>query len=246
MEYILNLSYGKDSIACIEAIKRLDLPLDRIIHAEIWATDTISADLPPMVEFKKKADSIIKKRYGLEVEHISFMKNGKKQTFERQFYAINTKKKRIYGFPFQGGPWCNSNLKRSTLNYTMKNAIKYIGIAADEKKRIERWSKKENFSLPLTLIGWKESDCFQWCKENSLLAPIYQSSTRGGCWFCPNAKPKELRHLYNHHPELWGRMLELQALPGKVSEKFNRRQSFSEIDEIFRQEDIQRSRERAA
>ena len=60
MGYILSLSYGKDSIACIEAIKRLDLPLDYIIHAEIWATDTIPADLPPMVEFKKHADKKIK------------------------------------------------------------------------------------------------------------------------------------------------------------------------------------------
>lgn len=34
-------------------------------------------------------------------------------------------------------------------------------------------------------------------------------------------------------------MLELQAIPGKVSEKFNRRQTFAEIDELFRQEDAQ-------
>ena len=71
MQYILSLSYGKDSIACLEAIRLLKLPLDRIIHAEVWATDTIPADLPPMVEFKAKADEIIKKRYGLTVEHIA-------------------------------------------------------------------------------------------------------------------------------------------------------------------------------
>lgn len=53
-EYILSLSYGKDSLACLGAIERLKWPLDRIVHAEVWATDTISADLPPMVEFKKK------------------------------------------------------------------------------------------------------------------------------------------------------------------------------------------------
>ena len=70
-QYILSLSYGKDSLACLEAIKLLGLPLDRIIHAEIWATDTIPADLPPMVEFKKKADKIIKERYGITVEHIT-------------------------------------------------------------------------------------------------------------------------------------------------------------------------------
>lgn len=69
-EYILSLSYGKDSIACLEAIKQLGYPLDRIVHAEVWATDTIPADLPPMVKFKEYADKIIEERYGIKVEHI--------------------------------------------------------------------------------------------------------------------------------------------------------------------------------
>lgn len=69
-QYILSLSYGKDSLACLEAIRLLGLPLDRIVHAELWATDTIPADLPPMVDFKQKADNIIKERYGITVEHI--------------------------------------------------------------------------------------------------------------------------------------------------------------------------------
>ena len=67
--HILSLSYGKDSLACLGAIEKLGWPLDRIIHAEIWATNTIPADLPPMVEFKGKADEIIKKRWGITVEH---------------------------------------------------------------------------------------------------------------------------------------------------------------------------------
>lgn len=58
-EQILSLSYGKDSLACLGAIEELGWPLDRIVHAEVWATDTIPADLPPMVEFKAKADEII-------------------------------------------------------------------------------------------------------------------------------------------------------------------------------------------
>ena len=69
-EYVLSLSYGKDSLACLAAIQYLGYPLDRIVHAEVWATDTIPADLPPMVEFKKKADQIILDRYGIAVEHI--------------------------------------------------------------------------------------------------------------------------------------------------------------------------------
>ena len=70
---VLSLSYGKDSLACLGACEKLGWKIDRIIHAEVWATDDISADLPPMLEFKKKADAIIKERYGLEVEHICAM-----------------------------------------------------------------------------------------------------------------------------------------------------------------------------
>jgi len=67
---VLSLSYGKDSLACLGACELLRIPIDRIVHAEIWATDDIPADLPPMVEFKKKADEIIRARWGLEVEHV--------------------------------------------------------------------------------------------------------------------------------------------------------------------------------
>lgn len=45
-EYVLSLSYGKDSLACLGAIEKLGWPLDRIVHTEVWATDTIPADLP--------------------------------------------------------------------------------------------------------------------------------------------------------------------------------------------------------
>ena len=69
-QYVASLSYGKDSIAMIHVIKDvLHLPLDRIITADVWATDTIPAELPPMVEFKDYADEEIKRRWGIEVEH---------------------------------------------------------------------------------------------------------------------------------------------------------------------------------
>ena len=231
----MNLSYGKDSIACIEAIKRLGLPLDRIIHAEIWATDTISADLPPMVEFKKKADEIIKKRYGIEVEHISVIKNGEKLTYEKVFYAINRKKKQIYGFPYQAGAWCNSRLKVRALNNKIKkikDTLQYIGIAADEANRIARWTR-EGFSLPLVEIGWSEADCLKWCKENDLLSPVYKNSMRGGCWFCHNQSIGQLRLLRKNYPELWAILLKwdtdsLTTFKGRTVYDFERRFSLDE------------------
>ena len=56
MQYIAIKSYGKDSLAMLEVIKQHGLPLDRIVHVEIMATKDIPADLPPMMEFKKRAD----------------------------------------------------------------------------------------------------------------------------------------------------------------------------------------------
>ena len=103
------------------------------------------------------------------------------------------------------------------------------------------------FKQALAKYNCTEQDARELCEKAGLLSPVYAFTNRGGCWFCPNAKRRELRHLYDHHPELWARMLELQALPGKVSEKFNRSQRFSDIDEMFRKEDQESgSRQKAA
>ena len=42
VQHILSLSYGKDSLACLGACKLLGYPIDRIIHAEVWATDNFA------------------------------------------------------------------------------------------------------------------------------------------------------------------------------------------------------------
>lgn len=207
MWHILSLSYGKDSLACLGAIEQLGWPLDRIVHAEIWATDTIPADLPPMIEFKKKADKIIKERYGIEVEHTRA-----KRTYEERFYTVRTEKAKkrpgmIYGWPFSvAGAWCNSDVKMPPLKAVEKGGnIVYIGIAADEPNRFHNLSDTKK--SPLVEIGWDEAYCRQWCEENDLLSPIYTTATRGGCWFCHNQSVNQLRLLRKNYPDLWALML---------------------------------------
>lgn len=127
MTHILSLSYGKDSLACLEACKLLGYPIDRVIHAEVWATQDIPADLPPMVEFKKKADAIIKEKYGLIVEHISAQRERERLDYESLFYTVFSKGKnvgRIYGFPIQRGQWCTSDLKTKVLNRIAKGHLR--------------------------------------------------------------------------------------------------------------------------
>ena len=178
-EHILSLSYGKDSMACFGACELLGWPLDRIVHAEVWATDAIPADLPPMVEFKAKADRIIKARWGIEVEHVRA-----NRCYQDVFYMTcksdGDRGGKIYGWPYQRGPWCNSRLKQAALSKI--KGIQYIGITADEPARFH------------SLSDTKKS-------------PIYTTATRGGCWFCHNQGVGQLRQLHKNYPDLWALML---------------------------------------
>ena len=202
MEYILSLSYGKDSLACLGAIEQLSWPLDRIVHAEVWATDTIPADLPPMVEFKEKADKIIRERWGIEVEHVRG-----RLTYEQAFYRVlggNKRPGEIYGWPFPSGPYCNVKMPGLDKVETKGNII-YLGIAVDEPNRFHSLSDKKR--SPLVEAGWTEADCRCWCEGQDLLSPIYTTATRGGCWFCHNQSVGQLRLLRRNYPELWALML---------------------------------------
>lgn len=207
MEHILSLSYGKDSLACLGAIEQLGWPLNRIVHAEVWATDTIPADLPPMVEFKAHVDAIIKERWGIEVEHIRG-----RYTYQDCFYEVcgdagrpSKRAGEIYGWPYQRGPWCNSRLKQHVFAKLPKAAVQYVDIASDEPKRFHIFS--ETKKSPLVEAGWTEADCRHWCEENDLLSPIYTMATRGGCWFCHNQSVGQLRLLRKNYPDLWALML---------------------------------------
>lgn len=207
---VLSLSYGKDSMACLGAIEQLGWPLDRIMTADVWATDTIPADLPPMVEFKDYADKVILERYGIEVEHYRA-----KLTFEARFYQQFTRGKmkgRIYGFPFKLCNWCNGDLKRAALDLAKKQtigAISYIGIAVDEPNRFHVLSEEK--LSPLVEADMTESDCREWCEKNNLLSPIYSNIARGGCWFCYNQSVKQLRLLRKQHRDLWALLLKWDA-----------------------------------
>lgn len=92
-----------------------------------------------------------------------------------------------------------------------RQIVQYLGIAADEPKRIERHIKRPDIVLPLVEIGWDEAYCRKWCEENDLLSPIYTTAIRGGCWFCHNQGVDQLRHLRKKYPEYWELLLKWDA-----------------------------------
>ena len=128
-EYIARISYGKDSLKMLEVIHSRGLPLDRITTTDVWATDTISANLPPMDAFKARMDQRIWDLYHIEVEHLCARnKDGSKKTYEQMFYHVPQRRSQtvqvererdglrpgsILGFPDLWNPWCQAGLKRN-------------------------------------------------------------------------------------------------------------------------------------
>lgn len=237
MAHVAALSYGKDSLAMLEVIHRLGLPLDRIITVEEWATDTLRAVLPEIAAFEQTADAEILRRYGLRVEHVR-----SEHTFESLFYAPMTGRSRragqIRGWPYQRGCWANSFLKIEPFRKAIRrHDVQYLGIAADEPERIAHHSLPSNrrtVALPLVQAGWTEADCRRWCAENRLLSPIYTTFARGGCWFCCNQSIDQMRWMRKAHPDLWRLLLRWDA---DSPVRFKARYTVRMLEERFRMEE---------
>ena len=211
MKYIASCSFGKDSLAMIIKIKELGLPLDEVIYCDIKFDDNLSGEMPLMAEFIPKAEKILKEKFNIEVKHITAKRN-----FYEQFYTKKTKGKHVgdnYGFPYTIGAWCNSRLKlapiKKYLNNIKEPVIQYVGIAYDEPKRWERLNHETHIA-PLYDLKITEKEAMEICKQYGLLSPIYETSFRGGCWFCVKQRLSQLKNLYENYPELWNKLKNME------------------------------------
>lgn len=239
-KFIASCSFGKDSLAAILLAKEHGEPLDEAVYCEVMFDEGVSGEVPEHRDFIYNTAIPALERMGIKVVVLRSDK-----TYVGLFTGRVTrgpKKGMVRSFPICGKCAVQRDCKVRPIKQYQKTlpsgTVQYIGIAQDEQERLLRLESGKQISL-LAKYNFTEQDAWELCRKAGLLSPVYEFTDRGGCWFCPNAKRAELRHLYDHHPELWARMLELQAIPGKVSEKFNRRQTFAEIDVLFRQEDAQ-------
>lgn len=238
---IASCSFGKDSLAAIIAAEEHGHHIDEAVYCRIMFDDKISAELPEHEDFiHNKAIPLLWSRYGIKTTIVQAT-----ETYCSRFFTAYKQRSRkageIYGFPMRQGAWCNSHLKVRPINKWQKSVGEYtavVGIAADEPKRINRKTERDNM-LPLVQYGITEADAFQICKAGGCLSPAYNNGrTRLGCWFCHNQRINELRRLRKEHPELWRRLLELDAVSPC---RFTNRSTVKQFDERFALEDAQLS-----
>ena len=83
--------------------------------------------------------------------------------------------------------------------------IRYLGLAADEPKRLARL---DSFCrAPLAEWGMTEQDCVDFLNKRGMLNPLYQKFRRLGCWFCVKQSLDSLRVLRRDYPEYWAMLL---------------------------------------
>lgn len=88
-EHIARISMGKDSLKMLNVIITRGLPLDGVTTTDVWATDTVRAELSEVLEAKVRIEEKLWQMYRIEVDHLCARnKDGTKRTYEQMFYHI--------------------------------------------------------------------------------------------------------------------------------------------------------------
>ena len=232
--YVVCWSGGKDSTATIVLAHELGLPIDLIIINLMWFDKSreIYAEYPEVIEWIFNYAIPLFKSWGYKVKVLE-----SKKDYTYWFYHKIEKTSKpdrvgkIAGWLLCGRCCMNREKTRPIQSYLKTlgtNCIQYVGIAADEQERLERIHDKGHISL-LEQQGIIEQQTYDILKPYNLLSPTYNFSDRGGCWFCPNAKIKELAYLKQNHPDLWNELIIFDKAPNKIQNDFKRGKTFTEI-----------------
>lgn len=208
--HAVSLSGGKDSTALLLMMIEKGMPIDAVVCADP------GMEFPEMYEHLAKVDELLFRERGL---HVRYLRNPEgfeylmlERPVERSEEWNHILPPYGYGWPGMGKRWCTSELKTKLINKEVnrlkaeKNALHYVGIAADEEWRCK------NEVYPLVEWGITEAEALQYCYNRGFdWGGLYEIYHRCSCWCCPLQRIDELRKLRKHHPELWERLRDLDA-----------------------------------
>lgn len=239
-KYIASCSFGKDSMATVLLALKHGEPLNEIVYCEIMFDEETSGEIPEHREFIYKTALPYMKKIGVPVTVIR-----PEKTMKDLFYHKRGAKSKycgkMAGFPMIGKCVVNGSAKVKALQGYWKNqppgSIQYLGLAADEPLRLARM-KNNSLSL-LHKYGVTEAMALDMCGRAGLLSPVYEFTTRNGCFFCPSTQKNALRHLRKYHPKLWRELLDMTQSENIIRNNFKYDKSLLEFEEQFAFEDRQ-------
>lgn len=244
--YIASCSFGKDSIATILLALEHNEPLDRAVFAEVMFDNerNISGEIPEHIEWIYSTAIPKLEAMGVKVDVV------RTRDYKFFFYKVHSEKsKPEYRGKREGfviGGLCrmcgekSASIRRYYKQFGDTPVVQYIGIAIDESTRLERNTARGGVSL-LAKYGYTEAMARSKCEEYGLLSPIYDTGSRGGCWFCPNASTKHFMRIYTKFPHLWNELRIMSKEENLCTQYFKYNQRFGEyelyIERRLRQEE---------
>lgn len=232
MKYIASCSFGKDSIATILLAIEHNEPLDGAVFSEVMfdIERNISGENPEHIEWIYAVAIPKLEALGCPVEVVRADRD-----YMHCFHNIiksGPNKGKKPGWPMGGKCVIQSQCKVPPVHKYYRKlgepVIQYVGIAVDEPYRLARM-KSDQVSL-LAKYNYTEDMAMQKCAEYGLVSPIYESSHRGGCWFCPNCKIKVFAEFRKKHPELWQELSKLSMERNLAGYGFKYQMSFEEVE----------------
>ena len=228
--------------------------LDENDTLAVLTADT-GMEFPEMYEHLQKLNDYLFAERGLHLTWLRHPKGFEWLMFEekKQRPASIENRQRLgvslygNGWPGPRVRWCTGQLKTHLIHKEINRlkgqykAVSYVGIAADEPKRIK------NERYPLMDWGITEKEALRICYDRGYdFGGLYQIYRRCSCWCCPLQGIGELRKLRQHHPELWERLREMdkralaQFGPGPLGQ-FKRDWSVERLEQRFAAETQQLS-----
>ena len=184
-KHILSCSFGKDSIATALLALQHGEPLDELVYCEVMFSEEISGELPEHNRFIHETAIPYFEQRGIPTRVLRSEK-----TYLSCFYHVVTRGKTkgmLSGFPLSGRCTIQRDCKLPPIKAYQKalppDTVQYIGIAADEPKRLARL-KPGQISL-LDKYHVAEPEARSMCAAEELLSPLYDFTKRGGLLVLP-------------------------------------------------------------
>lgn len=218
-EWVVSWSGGKDSTATILKAIEYNIPIKKVVGVMMMWDETLSLDLPEVVDFKYKTAERLRNEFGLTVELVPSIKTFMQDT--TQLITTRSKKENAIGKP-NGivsalmGKCHGTTVKTNTVKkHRDKDDLELIGITIDEPKRLARLEGKNKYSL-LATLNLTQEDSYKICEEYNMLSPVYTmyELQRDGCFVCPNARKAEREYIKNNHPELFEKIVYMYNISG--------------------------------
>ena len=178
-KHILSCSFGKDSIATALLALQHGEPLDELVYCEVMFSEEISGELPEHNRFIHETAIPYFEQRGIPTRVLRSEK-----TYLSCFYHVVTRGKTkgmLSGFPLSGRCTIQRDCKLPPIKAYQKalppDTVQYIGIAADEPKRLARL-KPGQISL-LDKYHVAEPEARSMCAAEGLLSPLMTSLNAG-------------------------------------------------------------------